>query len=242
MKHKYYQFIAIFLLHLILVGCHNGANSRRISRTFPSSIFQLLTSETEKSSARHARQLVHDNTWATVSTISVQFNGVPYGSTLSYSDGIGYSKENSTGQLFFYLTLMDPSGKDLSINSTASISMTMAQEGQNACKMDIEDPTCWKLTLLGNLVPVVSLNERHYAEKVLFSKHPQMKQWPRNHEFRPYVLEIKHIILLDFYGGAKHVLDEDGWWVEFFAILGQDISSGWLSDKNGNMNDTEHFS
>jgi hypothetical protein len=28
---------------------------------------------------------VHDNVWATLSTISVQFNGIPYGSTVSYS-------------------------------------------------------------------------------------------------------------------------------------------------------------
>jgi hypothetical protein len=82
------------------------------------------------SSAQHARQLVHDNVWATLSTISVQFNGIPYGSTVSYSgewivvvvrwrgvdvylwlDGIGYSKEDSTGKMFFYLTPMDATGE-----------------------------------------------------------------------------------------------------------------------------------
>ena len=33
-----------------------------------------------------------------------------------------------------------------------------------------------------------------------------MKHWPKKHGFLPYVLEIENIILLDFYGGAKHVL------------------------------------
>jgi hypothetical protein len=46
----------------------------------------------------------------------------------------------------------------------------MAQEGEHACKMDVEDPTCWKLTLTGKVVPVPA-DQRHYAEKVLFSKY-----------------------------------------------------------------------
>lgn len=32
-----------------------------------------------------------------------------------------------------------------------------------------------------------------------------MKWWPKNHGFAPYVLTLEHIVLLDFYGGAKHV-------------------------------------
>ncbi|KAF4030026.1 Pyridoxamine 5'-phosphate oxidase [Phytophthora infestans] len=156
------------------------------------------------SPAQHARQLVHDNLWATLSTISVQFGGVPYGNTVSYSDGVGFSKEDSTGRLFLYLTPMDASGSDLSVNSTASVAISMAQEGEHACKMDVEDPTCWKITLTGKVVPVPA-DQRHYAEKVLFSKHPQMEHWPENHGFLPYVLDIENIILLDFYGGAKHV-------------------------------------
>lgn len=36
-------------------------------------------------------------------------------------------------------------------------------------------------------------------------RHPQMKDWPEKHGFLPYVLDIENIILLDFYGGAKHV-------------------------------------
>ncbi|CAH0486147.1 unnamed protein product [Peronospora farinosa] len=161
-----------------------------------------------ESPAQHARQLVHNNVWATLSTISVQFNGVPYGSTVSYSDGIAYSMANSTGEIFFYITPMDATGADLSVNSTASVAITMAQEGEDACKMDVEDPTCWKLTLTGKVVPV-SGQQRYDAEKVLFSKHPQMETWPKKHGFRPYLLEIENIILLDFYGGAKHVLVQE---------------------------------
>jgi hypothetical protein len=64
---------------------------------------------------------------------------------------------------------LDP-GADLSVNSSASVAIAMAQEGERACKMDVEDPTCWKLTLTGKVVPVPA-DQRHYAEKVLFSKY-----------------------------------------------------------------------
>lgn len=35
--------------------------------------------------AVHARQLVHNNEWTTMSTLSVQFKGVPWGNVVSYS-------------------------------------------------------------------------------------------------------------------------------------------------------------
>ncbi|KAG7376558.1 Cellular repressor of E1A-stimulated proteins 1 [Phytophthora pseudosyringae] len=163
-----------------------------------------LSSNSGMSSARHERTLVHKNVWATLSTISVQFNGNPYGNTVSYSDGIGFSQENSTGKIYFYLTPLDATGADLRANSSASVAITMAQEGLHACKMDVEDPTCWKLMLTGKVVPVPADHLRH-AKNVLFSKHPQMEQWPGMHGFVPYVLEIKNIVLLDFYGGAERV-------------------------------------
>ncbi|CAI5723519.1 unnamed protein product [Peronospora destructor] len=203
------HFIAIFLVvpsGLLNFDCK--VEARRTAIIFQPDTFQNEETKNlyySESPAQHARQLVHSNVWATLSTISVQFKGVPYGSTVSYSDGIGYSKENSTGEIFFYITPMDATGADLSVNSTASVAITMAQKGEYVCKMDVEDPTCWKLTLTGKVVPV-SMQQRHDAEKVLFSKHPQMEYWPEKHGFRPYVLDIENIILLDFYGGAKHVL------------------------------------
>ncbi|ETI53304.1 hypothetical protein F443_03726 [Phytophthora nicotianae P1569] len=88
------------------------------------------------------------------------------------------------------------------INSTALVAISMAQGGEHACKMDVEDPTCWKITLTGKVVPVPA-DQRHYAEKVLFSKHPQMEHWPENHGFLPKVLEIENIILLVFMAASS---------------------------------------
>lgn len=46
----------------------------------------------------HARQLVHENEWTTMATISVQYKGAPYNNVVSYSgayvrtcmNGVGY--------------------------------------------------------------------------------------------------------------------------------------------------------
>lgn len=97
--------------------------------------------------------------------------------------------------------------------------------------MDPEDPTCWRLSLTGRVAQVEE-GQRSYAEHVVFSKyelrhkresvcvaaahsglycvvhlyrHPQMKHWPKNHGFSFYVLEIEHLVFLDFYGAAKHI-------------------------------------
>ncbi|TDH69795.1 hypothetical protein CCR75_001287 [Bremia lactucae] len=200
------QNFVVLLLIESLIWLNQSAEARRNVRIALSNT--LAIEETlERSSAVHARKLVHENIWATLATLSVQFKGVPYGNIVSYSDGEGYSKENSTGQLFFYLTPLDAAGiKKIGLKRQldASVAISMAQQGEHACDMDVEDPTCWKITLTGKVLPVRD-DRIIYAKKVLFSKHPQMQDWPESHNFKPYTLEIENIILLDFYGGAKRI-------------------------------------
>lgn len=62
---------------------------------------------------------------------------------------------------------MDPTATDLAANPNATVTISKAQEGP--CTMDVEDPTCWRLTLVGSVAPVDTANVE-YAEKVLFSK------------------------------------------------------------------------
>lgn len=70
------------------------------------------------------------------------------------------------------------------------------------CKKDVEDPTCWKITITGKVVPVAA-DKLEFAKKALFSRHPEMEYWPSGHGFVAYTLEIENIVLLDFYGGPK---------------------------------------
>ncbi|KAL3663887.1 hypothetical protein V7S43_011298 [Phytophthora oleae] len=158
--------------------------------------------------AKHARILVHENVWGMLATTSVTFPGSAFANVASYSDGVGFAKEDATGTLFFYLSVEDFTAMDLKANPNATMALSKAQGGAGACYMDAEDPTCWRLSLTGKVVPVKE-NQRSYAERVVFSKHPQMKHWPKNHDFGFYVLEIEHIVFLDFYGAAKHIVISD---------------------------------
>ncbi|KAF4315273.1 hypothetical protein JM18_009420 [Phytophthora kernoviae] len=156
----------------------------------------------------HARLLVHENVWGVMATISVPFQGSAFANIVSYSDGIGYSRENATGTMYFYLSSTDTTTVDLKVNPNATVALSKAQGGEKACYMDAEDPTCWRLSLVGK-VEAVKEEDRSYAERVLFSKHPQMKHWPKKHGFIPYVLAIEHLVFLDFYGSAKHIAVSD---------------------------------
>jgi hypothetical protein len=109
-------------------------------------------------------------------------------------DGIGFDKEAATGTLFFYLSVEDMTGEqdtwrvrdptkiasstltalpdaavDLEANPNATVALSKAQGGRDACYMDAEDPTCWRLSLTGKVSPVEE-GQKSYAESVVFSK------------------------------------------------------------------------
>lgn len=60
-------------------------------------------------------------------------------------------------------------GADLAVNPSASIAISLAQQGRSACKMDVEDPTCWRVSITGKVVPVAA-DKLEFAKKALFSR------------------------------------------------------------------------
>ena len=48
--------------------------------------------------------------------------------------------------------------------------------------LDPEDPACARATLLGSLAPVPEA-QRDTAQAAMFSRHPQMADWPAGHGF-----------------------------------------------------------
>ncbi|WVZ81810.1 hypothetical protein U9M48_029149 [Paspalum notatum var. saurae] len=48
-------------------------------------------------------------------------------------------------------------------------------------------------------------SEAEFAKSALFTKHPEMKDWPKNHHFKIFKLEIENIFLIDWFGGAKPI-------------------------------------
>ncbi|KAF1772663.1 Glycoside hydrolase-type carbohydrate-binding, subgroup [Phytophthora cactorum] len=87
------------------------------------------------------------------------------------------------------------------------VSYSVSLDGVGLAKEDATGTLFFYLSVddfTGRVVPVKE-SQRNYAERVVFSKHPQMKHWPTHHDFRFYVLEIEHIVFLDFYGPAQHI-------------------------------------
>ncbi|KAK9867020.1 hypothetical protein WJX84_007785 [Apatococcus fuscideae] len=153
-----------------------------------------------------ARMIVHENEWGVLSTISHKVPGVPFGNVLSYSDG---PRGKSWGRPFFYMRSDDPTAQDARANSNASLAVTEAQTG--SCRQrhyDEEDPNCARLALAGRLleVPAAELPSAHEA---LFSRHPQMIDWPPNHHFVAFELHIESIRMLDQYGPHIEISADD---------------------------------
>lgn len=160
--------------------------------------------------AERARWLVHQATWGVVSTTSVHLKGTAFGGVTSFSDGVGLSAENATGRLFFYLSTLDVQYKDFLANPIASLTVSDAslpflyQQGkqQECAGADPEDPTCARITFTGNMTALPDGADKELAQGALFSKHPQMSQWPGGHGFVFHELKVESIFFLDNYGGS----------------------------------------
>ncbi|XP_024524448.1 protein CREG1 isoform X1 [Selaginella moellendorffii] len=178
-------------------------------------------------SAAFARWLVASGLWGVVSTVSIHLKGVPFGNIVSFSDGPAF---NSTGTPYFYLTELDPTARDLAADDRCSFTISEASLG-TCGKADAESPICSKITLSGKvwnsplfdldgkiycslathsqMVKLVSDGEKRFAASALFSKHHEMPNWPKSHNFHFYKLEILDIFLIDFFGGPKPLTIED---------------------------------
>ncbi|KAG2605227.1 protein CREG1-like [Panicum virgatum] len=149
-----------------------------------------------------ARWLAAQNTWGVLSTISSDLNGAPFGNVVSYSDGL---PGEGHGIPYFYLTTLDPTARDALEDERTSF--TLSEFPLGTCgKIDPENPTCSKLTLTGKLKLVdLQSSEADLAKSALFTKHPEMKDWPKNHHFKIFKLEIENIFLIDWFGGPKPI-------------------------------------
>ncbi|XP_057983499.1 uncharacterized protein LOC131168224 [Malania oleifera] len=147
-----------------------------------------------------ARWLVSQNSWGVLNTISMELGGSPFGNVVSFSDGL---PDKGFGIPYFYLTTLDPTARNALKDQRSSL--TISEYPIGTCgKIDPENPTCAKLTLTGKLKLVDgNSKEAEFAQTALFSKHPEMKDWPKDHDFKIFKLEIEDIFLIDWFGGPK---------------------------------------
>jgi len=162
--------------------------------------------------ARMARYIVHYSEWTSMATICSRdpLKGFPFSNTFSVSDGASVAK--STGIPYFYVPSLEMSVHDLKHDPRASVSMTLAQGSY--CKkknLDPEDPRCAHVIISGTFSKIdVGSQEETFAREALFTRHPEMEDWNQpDHGWFFAKIDIKNILLLDYFGGATTIPVKD---------------------------------
>ncbi|CAL8390836.1 unnamed protein product [Boreogadus saida] len=159
--------------------------------------------------ARVARFVANQVTWASMATISSHdpVRGQPFSNAFSVSDGpLG----RGSGVPYLYLTRMEVSVQDLKVNPQASLSMSLAQTDYCAQQgYDPQSPLCAHVILSGSVLQVNDTAEAEFAKKWLFWRHPEMVDWPSDHDWFFAKFNISQVWVLDYFGGVKTVTPEE---------------------------------
>ncbi len=96
-----------------------------------------------------ARYIAHYAVWGTISALSPEYDGVPFGTIQSFADG---PLSDSTGVPYFYIADISDTHRNIAYNNSASLSLSQA-EGPYCQNMglDPEEPTCSRVTLVGKV-------------------------------------------------------------------------------------------
>ena len=158
--------------------------------------------------------------YGVLATYSTRLPFYPFGNVYSFAavDGIPY----------FYGTMLDQSFQDVRQNPNVSLTLSEASLTNNnnnnnfldrtaresssvlsSCDIqqygDPESPVCARLVLSGQFDILVDVDAPEFltAKEALFTRHPQMKSWPRNHQWLIGKLNIQDIWLIDYFGGPS---------------------------------------
>ena len=156
-----------------------------------------------------ARWMVANINWGVIASKSIHLHGVPFGNANSF---LGVSN----GNLYFYVSPMDTSVKDIAADN--HVSFTISEAGMkgfcsvtgsnNASLPDPEDPTCARLTVSGIFHEVDNATAKTIAPQ-MFARHPQMSKWPTGHGWFFATIDISDLWLIDYYGGAALIPPSD---------------------------------
>ncbi|CAI7782681.1 unnamed protein product [Closterium sp. NIES-54] len=102
---------------------------------------------------------------------------------------------------------MDPSAADVAADPRASLAVSAMPLG-TCGDADPESPLCAKLTLSGQLHRVLDPEELLFAEHALFTRHPEMQTWPKDHHFQVFKLVLANVFLINGFGGPRHITVE----------------------------------
>ncbi|CAN1153331.1 Protein CREG2 [Linum perenne] len=174
--------VYVFYVVFLLANSVQGRRSLAVKKPDPNN------------AAATSRWLVSQNSWGVLKNV------------VSFSDG---EPGKGAGVPYFYLTTLDPTARNAMKDARSSF--TISEYPLGTCgKADPENPTCAKITLTGKLISVEEKSkEAEFARNALFTKHPEMKGWPKGHDFQVYKLVIEDIFLIDWFGGPKPLTVEE---------------------------------
>jgi len=161
--------------------------------------------------AKMARWLVHNVEWTAMGTISTlpAISGFPMVNVIAFADS--EKEEKSTGNIYFYLTMLDFTAQDLSKKNQLTTLFTMDQSLYcTKRKIDPMEPTCARAMISGEALRIPKdSDEYEFATAAMLSHHPASARWLDTHEFFLCKLNISSICLLDWYGGPHYIKPED---------------------------------
>lgn len=176
-----------------------GSSTRAVTI---SGIKDEVSSKTE--AAEEARWLVAQGNWGTVSYSNPDNPMKPLSMIASFAD--------VDGRIFFYL--MEGNSFEACLTLSEAELQPFTNYAGAACggegKIDVEDPRCAKLSISGVISPCKNKEDCDAGESALFDRHPEMKEWPVDHNFTVYELTaINDIWMIYDYGGGSSITLEE---------------------------------
>lgn len=147
------------LVMLLAIGCQaktlHTKNLSFLEDNEIRDVEELSNPPNYKEYAKMARYLVHISEWTSMGTISTvpTIKGFPMVNIIAVSDS--EKDKPSTGNIYFYLTLLDFTAQDLKKDNRLTVLFSMDQN--LACTKDNIDPmepTCARIMISGSAVKV----------------------------------------------------------------------------------------
>lgn len=157
--------------------------------------------------AKIARYVVHKSNWTSMGTISTEprLLNFPMVNVISVADSA--LNAPSTGHIYFMLTDLDFTGRDLAVNNKLTALFTEDQDlSCTTNHTDTMEPICARVIFVGRMQKLLAnTDEYKFADQAFTDRHPASINWRHTHSFYLCKFDIEHIAVLDFYGGPHYV-------------------------------------
>jgi len=161
-----------------------------------------MKSKNKSNSAEEARWLVNVSRWGVLSFPDPKDAKRPLTNIGSFAD--------VKGRIFLYLMGPHTTDGDKGGGITLTMSEAALEPTSNfagaACgadgDKDPEDPRCAKLSIEGNIAPCETEEVCAAGKEALFERHPQMRDWPKGHNFIVHELKPRDVWMIANYGGG----------------------------------------